>query len=85
MIAGINLKARLKNKAFWVSMISAIVLLAQQLGINIFPSNFANIVNSLLGVLTMLGILVDTSTAGISDKISTTTSEISSTEINTTK
>ena len=71
----IDLKARLKNKAFWVAMASAVVLLAQQLGLNIFPNNYADIVNSVLTVLTMVGIVVDTSTTGISDQVTTTTTE----------
>jgi len=70
---GIDLKARLKNKAFWVAMASAIAMLVQQLGLNILPSNYTEIVNTVLMLLTMGGILVDTSTTGISDKITTTT------------
>jgi len=72
----IDLKARLKNKSFWVSMASAIAILVQQLGLNIIPSNYTEIVNALLIILTMLGIVVDTSTTGISDHVKTTTAEI---------
>lgn len=72
---GIDLKSRLKNKAFWVAMASAIVMLLQQLGLNIIPSNYAEIVNTILIILTMTGIIVDTSTIGISDKVTTTTIE----------
>lgn len=64
----IDLKARLKNKAFWVAIASAMTLLAQQLGLNVIPENYTEIVNSVLGILTMLGIIVDTSTPGISDQ-----------------
>ena len=71
----IDLKARLKNKAFWVSMASAIAMLAQQLGLNIIPSNYTEIVNTVLMLLTMGGIVVDTSTTGISDQVKTTTTE----------
>jgi uncharacterized membrane protein len=69
----IDFKARLKNKAFWVSMASAIAILAQQLGLNIIPSNYSEIVNTVLIILTMTGIVVDTSTTGISDQVTTTT------------
>jgi len=69
----IDFKARLKNKAFWVSMASAIAVLAQQLGLNIIPSNYSEIVNTVLIILTMTGIVVDTSTTGISDQVTTTT------------
>lgn len=65
---GIDLQARLKNKAFWVAMASAIALLVQQLGLNIIPNNYTEIVNTILTILTMLGIIVDTSTPGLSDK-----------------
>ena len=64
----INWKSRLTNKTFWVAIVSAIVLLTQQLGLNIFPSNWADILNTALTVLIILGIVVDPSTTGISDK-----------------
>ncbi len=68
----IDLKARLKNKSFWVAMVSAIAILAQQLGLNIIPANYTEIVNTVLIILTMLGIVVDTSTTGISDQVTRT-------------
>ncbi len=63
----IDLKARLRNKSFWIYMISSIVTLTQLLGLKIFPENWADIVNVALGALIMLGIIVDNSTNGISD------------------
>ncbi|MCE5221970.1 MAG: phage holin [Clostridium sp.] len=71
----LDLKARLKNKAFWVAMVSAIALLVQQLGLNIIPSDYTEIVNTILTILTMLGIVIDPSTIGISDQVTTTTTE----------
>ncbi|NOW07873.1 phage holin [Clostridium beijerinckii] len=66
----LDLKSRFRNKAFILAMVGAIVLLIQQLGFkDIIPSNYADIVNSILTILTMLGIVVDTSTTGISDKV----------------
>lgn len=76
VLLGIDLKARLRNKAFWIAMASAVALLAQQLGLNIFPSNYEEIVNSVLTLLAMIGIVVDTSTVGISDKIVNNTTDI---------
>lgn len=67
----INWETRLKNKTFWVSLISAIVLLSQQLGLdisNFIPSNYADIINTIFVILTILGIVVDPSTDGILDK-----------------
>jgi phi LC3 family holin len=64
----INWKARLTNKTFWVAIVSTVVLLTQELGLNIFPSNWVDILNAVLTVLIILGIVIDPSTAGISDK-----------------
>jgi uncharacterized membrane protein len=49
-------------------MVGAIVLLVQQLGFkDLIPSNYADVVNSLLTILTMLGIVNDTKVASNSD------------------
>ena len=64
----INLKARLKNKAFWVALVSGIVGFTQLFGVKIFPDNWTDILNAFLGLLVGLGIIVDTSTQGISDR-----------------
>ncbi|OOM81828.1 bacteriophage holin [Clostridium puniceum] len=64
----INWKARLTSKTFWVAIVSAIVLLTQQLGYNIFPSNWSDILNTILTIFILLGIIVDPSTSGIGDK-----------------
>lgn len=63
----VDWKARLRNKSFWVYVTSAIVTLTQLLGVKIFPDNLADIVNVILGVLTVLGIVVDNSTTGLND------------------
>lgn len=65
----IDWKARLTNKTFWVAIVSAIVLLTQQLGLNIFPNNWSDVLNTTLTIFVLLGIIVDTSTTGIGDKI----------------
>ena len=62
-----DLKARMKNKAFWVALVSALVLLAQQLGLNLFPPNIMDITNTILLICTILGVFVDPSTEGILD------------------
>lgn len=64
----IDWKSRIKNKTFWVALMSAIVLLTQQLGLDVFPDNIGEIVNTVLLIATILGIVVDPSTAGIADK-----------------
>lgn len=69
----INWKARIENKTFWISLVGAIILLLQQLKLftlaNYIPNNYADIINSIFAILTMLGITIDTSTPGISDCI----------------
>ena len=64
----INWKTRFTNKTFLISMGSAIVLLSQQLGLNIFPSNWSEIFSTVLTIFILLGIVIDPSTEGISDQ-----------------
>lgn len=64
----INLKARFRNKTFLIALFSAILLFTQQLGINIFPLNAKDIFNTILVILTTLGVVVDPSTPGITDE-----------------
>lgn len=60
-------KTRLRNKYFWVSLASAVVLLTQQLGLNIFPNNIGEIVNTILVIFTILGVIIDPSSDGLLD------------------
>ena len=62
-----NWKSRIRNKTFWVALTSAIVLLTQQLGLNFFPENIGEIMNTVLLIFTILGVIVDPTTSGISD------------------
>lgn len=63
----INWKLRLQSKFFWVALISLIVLLTQQLGFDIFPKNWEEVLNTVLSILVLLGVINDPTTAGISD------------------
>ena len=63
----IDLKARLKNKYFWVSFLSLIVILLDQLGVQL-PFDINAIGGTLLSIAVLLGIIVDNSTEGFSDK-----------------
>ena len=58
---------RLRNKAFLLALASGIVLLAQQLGLDIFPSNIADIINTILSILTISGIIINPTTPGLTD------------------
>lgn len=64
----IDWKARFKNKAFWMALVSGVVGFTQLFGVKVFPENWADILNAFLGLLVGLGIIVDTSTEGISDR-----------------
>ena len=64
----LDLKKRFTNKVFVTSFIATLVLLAQQLGLSHYiPSNIMDIVNTVLLLLTMMGVLVDPTTDGITD------------------
>ena len=71
----INWIVRFKNKAFWVALIPAILLLIQvvaavfgfTLDLGDLGNKLLNVVNALFAVLTILGIVVDPTTAGTRD------------------
>ena len=63
----IDLKARLKNKYFWVSFLSLTVILLDQLGMQL-PFDINAISGTLLSMAVLLGIIVDNGTEGFSDK-----------------
>ena len=63
----IDLKARLKNKYFWVSLLSLLVILLEQLGVQL-PFDINAIGGTLLSIAVLLGIVVDNGTEGFSDK-----------------
>ena len=73
----VNWIVRIKNKAFWIAIIPAILLLVQQvLGIFGVQLDFGEIGNSLLDVvntvfvvLALLGVVNDPTTAGITDSL----------------
>ena len=62
----LDIKARLKNKYFWVSFISLLVLLMEQLGIQL-PFDLSAISGTLLSMAVLLGIVVDNGTEGFGD------------------
>ena len=62
-----DLKARIRNKAFWVALFAAVILLAQQVGLELPFEKLTNVFNAALGLLTVLGIFVDPTTPGVSD------------------
>ena len=63
----LNLKARLRNKYFWVSFVALTVILLEQLGIAL-PFDLNAISGTLLSMAVLLGIVVDNGSEGFSDK-----------------
>lgn len=71
----INWKIRAKNKTFWLALVPAFLLLiqsvAQVFNISLDFTNLnkdlLNVVNALFVVLTILGVVTDPTTKGMSD------------------
>ena len=63
----LDIKARLRNKYFWISMLSLVVLLLDQLGIKL-PIDINEIGSTILSMAVLLGIIVDKGSEGFSDK-----------------
>lgn len=71
----INWTVRFKNKTFWLALIPALLLLAQvvaavfgyELHIEAIGDKLTAVINALFAVLTILGIVTDPTTAGVSD------------------
>lgn len=71
----INWTVRLKNKTFWLALIPALLLLAQvvaavfgiDLKLDALGDKLLAVVNALFAVLTILGVVTDPTTAGVSD------------------
>lgn len=80
----INWKVRIKNKNFWVSVIPAILLLVQVMaalfGFTLDLGDLGNkliaVVNAIFGVLAVLGVITDPTTAGLSDSAQAMTYEV---------
>ena len=71
----INWKVRIKNKAFWLALIPALLLLIQQVcavvGVQLdfgeLQSQLVGIVGTVFTLLAILGIVADPTTAGVGD------------------
>ena len=71
----INWKVRLKNKNFWIAVIPATLLLIQviaslfgfELDLGDIGNKLLSVVNTAFAVLSILGIVTDPTTAGVSD------------------
>lgn len=79
----INWKVRIKNKAFWIAIIPAILLLIQQvcsvfgvaMDFSWLSEKLISIVGTVFIILTMLGVVADPTTEGMSDSATAMTYE----------
>lgn len=79
----INWKVRLKNKTFWLALIPALLLLVQvvaavigvELDLGELGDKLLAVVNAIFAVLTILGVVTDPTTAGVSDSAQALTYE----------
>ena len=71
----INWKVRIKNKSFWLSIIPAVLLLVQAVAalfgyvvdLGVIGDKLIVVVNALFIVLSIIGVVNDPTTSGISD------------------
>ena len=71
----INWKVRIKNKLFWLALIPAVLMLVStvasvagfDLDFTVLGEKLGAVVEAVFAVLTILGIVVDPTTQGISD------------------
>lgn len=71
----INWRVRIKNKAFWIAFIPAVLMVAQNVlgfcGVSFDATTLSNeliaLVGSVFSVLALLGVVNDPTTAGMSD------------------
>ena len=71
----INWKVRLKNKNFWIAVIPAVLLLVQvvaavfgyQLDLGDLGNKLLAVVNAAFAVMSIVGIVTDPTTKGVSD------------------
>jgi phi LC3 family holin len=62
-----DIKSRLRNKAFILSVVAFVVLMVKTFTNYQLPDNFDTLVNTALSILTALGIVIDPSSPGLKD------------------
>jgi phi LC3 family holin len=71
----INWQVRIRNKAWWLAFVPALLLLAQAVGslfgykwdFVVLNQQIAAVINAAFGVLALLGVVNDPTTAGLKD------------------
>lgn len=79
----INWKTRIRNKAFWLAFVPAVLLLVQvcaapfgyEWDFTVLNQQFAAIINAAFAVLTIVGVVADPNTKGVCDSAQAMTYE----------
>lgn len=79
----INWKVRIKNKNFWLALVPAVLLLIQTVLVpfgykwdfGVLGQQLTAVINAVFAVLSILGVVTDPTTAGISDSAKALTYE----------
>lgn len=79
----INWKVRIRNKNFWLALIPALLLMVQVVAapfgykwdFGVLNQQLAAIINAVFALLSILGVVNDPTTAGISDSVQALTYE----------
>jgi phi LC3 family holin len=82
-----TLKMNVKNKAWWIALISALIVLGKLWGIDLtdyIGKDWQNTVNSICTIAILLGISVDTTSQNIGGATNEIVQETSQSENNTT-
>lgn len=75
MIKAINWKVRIGNKTFWLTIVPALALLVQvvaavfdiTIDLTDTVAKLVDVINAVFAVLVIVGVVVDPTTAGVSD------------------
>lgn len=73
----INWKVRIKNKAWWLAMVPAVLILVQALAapfgyqwdFGVLNEQLAAIINAAFAVLALVGVVADPTTEGVGDSL----------------
>ncbi|MDY2735433.1 phage holin [Intestinibacter sp.] len=60
-----NIRKQVRNKYFWLSIVSLIILTAEQFNLEIISSDFEEYINSVLTILVGIGILNNNASDGL--------------------
>jgi uncharacterized membrane protein len=75
----LDLKSKITNPIFDIALVGAILVFLKSCHLdfiaNVIPSNYADIISQFIGILVMLGVIINPNTKGISDQVTTNTAD----------